>query len=81
MAKFYQNKDYKKSFVKNIKVFAKTKRKKKQEHGHERYKNLSEDENQKLVEYRKKYYKIWKYKSDLQINTDWRFLILKTHLK
>ena len=56
--------------MKNIKVFAKTKRKKKQEHGHERYKNLSEDENQKLVEYRKKYYKIWKYKSDLQINTD-----------
>ena len=30
--------------MKNIKVFSKTKRKKKQEYGHERYKNLSEDE-------------------------------------
>ena len=32
-------------------------RKKKQLYGREHYKNLSEDENQKLVEYRKKCYR------------------------
>ena len=31
--------------------------------GHERQKNLSEVEKQRLVEYRKKYYKIWKNKN------------------
>ena len=34
------------------------KEKKKQHYGHERYQNLSEDEKQKLVGYRKKYYRI-----------------------
>ena len=31
---------------------------KKQEYGRERYKNVTETEKQKLVEYRKRYYKI-----------------------
>ena len=31
--------------------------------GHERQKNLSEVEKQRLLEYRKKYYKIWKNKN------------------
>ena len=39
-------------FMKYIKVFLK-KKKKKQQCGVERYKNLPEDEKQKLVEYRK----------------------------
>ena len=44
-----------------MKVFLKKKKKKKkQEYGCERYENLTEDENQKLVEYRKKYYKMRK---------------------
>ena len=38
--------------MKNIKVFQK-KKNKKQQYGHKRYKNLSEDEKLKLVEYRK----------------------------
>ena len=47
--------------VKDIKVFLKKrKEKKKQQYGCERYKSLSEDENQKLFEYRKKYYKMRK---------------------
>ena len=37
------------------------KNKKKAEYGHERYKNLSEHEKQKLVEYRKKCYEMKKY--------------------
>ena len=45
--------------MKNINVFAKKKKKKKQyECG--QYKNLSEDEKQKLVEHRIKYHKIGK---------------------
>ena len=36
------------------------KKKKKRQYGHERYKNLPEDEKQKLVEYSKKYYKMRK---------------------
>ena len=40
--------------MKDITVFVK---KKKQQNGPERYKNLSEHEKQKLVEYRNKYYK------------------------
>ena len=39
--------------AKNIKIFLKNKKKKKPQYGHERYKNLSKDEWQKLVEYRK----------------------------
>ena len=38
-------KDYKKKFVKDIKIFLK--KKKKQQYGRERYKNLLEDEKQK----------------------------------
>ena len=46
--------------MKDIKVFVRNKKKKKREYGHERYKNLAEDEKQKLTEYRKKYYKMKK---------------------
>ena len=51
-------KDYKKKFAKDIKVFLKKIKKKQQQYGRERYKNLPVDEKQKLVEYRKKYYKM-----------------------
>ena len=43
-----------KSLVKGIKNFLK-KKNKKREYGHEQDKNISEDEKQKLVEYRKRY--------------------------
>ena len=46
--------------MKNNKFFLKKKKKKKQQDGRECYKNPSEDEKQKLVEYRKKYYKMRK---------------------
>ena len=49
-------KNYKKRLEKNIEVFPK-KKKKKQQYGCEQYTNLSNDENQRLAEYRKKYYK------------------------
>ena len=39
--------------LKGIKIFLKRKKKKKQQYGRERYKNLSEDEKQRLVEYTK----------------------------
>ena len=48
-----------KKLVKDIKDFLK-KKKKKQQYGCEKYKTLSEDEKQTLVEYRKKYYKMRK---------------------
>ena len=38
--------------VKDIKIFLKKKKKKKQQYGRDRYKNLSGDEKQKLIEYR-----------------------------
>ena len=44
--------------VKDIKVFLK--KKEKHQYGSEQHKNLAEDETQKLVEYRKKYYKMKK---------------------
>ena len=55
--KYYQeNKErLQKKLVKDIKTFLK--KKKKQQHGRERYKNLSEGEKNNLVEYRKKFYK------------------------
>ena len=55
-AKYYQeNKErLQKKLVKDIKMFLKKKKKKKQQYGRERYKNLSEDEKQKLADYRKK---------------------------
>ena len=40
--------------MKDIKIFLKKKKKKKQQYGRERYKNLSEDEKDKVVENRKK---------------------------
>ena len=45
--------------MKDIKIFQK-KEKKKQQYRCQRYKNLSEDEKQKHVEYRKKCYRIIK---------------------
>ena len=46
--------------MKDIKIFLKKKKKEKQQYGCERHKNLSEDKTQKLVEYRKKYYRMTK---------------------
>ena len=53
-AKYYQEKkkNYKKQLLKDTKIFLKRKVKKPQ-YGCERYKNLSEDEKQELVEHRK----------------------------
>ena len=50
-------KDYKKKLLKDIKIFLKKKRNKNRQYGRERYKNLSEIKENKLVEYRKKYYR------------------------
>ena len=54
-AKYYQEiiKERLLKLVKGIKIFLKKKKKKKWQHGLERYKNLSEDKKQKLVEYKK----------------------------
>ena len=41
--------------------------------GHERYKNFSWHEKQRLIEYGKKYYKTWKNKTSWQIKTEWCF--------
>ena len=46
--------------MKDIKIFLKKKKKKKRQYYCESYKNLSEDEKQKPVEYRKKYYRMTK---------------------
>ena len=46
--------------MKDIKIFLKKKKEKNQQFGRERYKNLSGDEKQKLVRYRKKYYSMRK---------------------
>ena len=45
----------KKKLVKDIKIFLRKKKKAIKQYGRERYKNLLEDEKQKLVKYRKKY--------------------------
>ena len=63
------NKDYKISIVKNIKVLFGERKEKKQQYGCELYENLSEDEKQRQVEYRKKYYKIWRNKNTSQIKS------------
>ena len=54
-AKYYQENKEKlqKKVVKDIKVFLKKKKKKKRQYGCEHYKNLSENEKNKLVEYKK----------------------------
>ena len=41
--------------MKDTKVFLKKEKEKKRQYGRERYKNLSEDENQKIIKYRKNY--------------------------
>ena len=46
--------------MKDIKTFLKKKRKKKGQYGRERYTNISEDEKQKLFEYRKIHYRMRK---------------------
>ena len=53
-------KERKRKLVKDIKIFLKKKKKKKRQYGLECYKNLSDDEKQKLIEYRKKYYRMRK---------------------
>ena len=45
--------------MKDIKIFLKKEKEKNQKYGCERYKNLS-DEKEKIVEYRKKYYRMRK---------------------
>ena len=49
-----------KKLIKDTKIFPKKKKEKKQQYGRERYKNLSKNEKQKLVEYRKKYHRMRK---------------------
>ena len=58
-AKYYENNKERlqKNLVKDIKVVLKKKKEEKQQYGFEQYKNLPEDEKQKLVKYRKKHYK------------------------
>ena len=46
--------------MKDIKMSLKKKNKKERKYGGERYKKLSEDEKQKLVEYGKEYYRMKK---------------------
>ena len=48
-----KRKTVKKKLAKDIKIYLKKKKKKKQDYGSERYKNLSKDEKQKPVEYQK----------------------------
>ena len=57
---FKKNRRLQKKLVKDIKIFLKKLKKKKQQYGCERYKNRSEDKKQKLFEYRKKYYRMRK---------------------
>ena len=59
-AKYYQENQERlqKKLAKDIKIFLK--KKEKRQYGCERYKNLSEDVKQKLVEFRKKYYRMRK---------------------
>ena len=64
--KYHQKKE--KSFLKSIAKDIKTllirkKTKSKKQYGSKQYKNLSEDEKQKLVEYRKIYYEMRKNNS------------------
>ena len=60
-AKYYQNnKDYKRNARKRYLSLSKKEKRKKRQYGSERYKNLPEDKKQRLVKYRKKYYKMRK---------------------
>ena len=59
--KYYQEyKDCKKKLVKNIQNIFKEEKETKRQYGDESSRNLSEDEKGKLVEYRKKYYRMRK---------------------
>ena len=64
-AKYHQeNKEIlQKKIMKDIKIFLKKKNKQNQTRQYDRecYNNLSEEEKQELVEYRRKYYRIKKY--------------------
>ena len=53
--------------VKGLKIFLK--KKKKLKYDRKRYRNLTEDEKQRLVEYRKNYSKIQKIKTDSSIDS------------
>ena len=44
-----------KKLVKDVKIFLQRKKKKKHQYGRKKYKHLSENEKQKLFEYREKY--------------------------
>ena len=46
--------------MEDIKIFLIKEKEKKRQYGCEHYKNLSEDEKNKLIEYRKKYHKLRK---------------------
>ena len=60
-AKYYQeNKDYKRKLARDFSKEGRKETKKKRQYGRERYKNLSENKKNKLVEYRKKYYRMRK---------------------
>ena len=61
-AKFCQKnkKRLQKKLIKDTKILPKKKKEKKQQYGRERYKSLSKNEKQKLVEYRKKYHRMRK---------------------
>ena len=59
--KYYQEyKDCKKKLMKNIQNIFKEEKETKRQYGDESSRNLSEDEKGKLVEYRKKYYRMRK---------------------
>ena len=59
--KYYQEyKDCKKKLMKNIQNIFKEEKETKRQYGGESSRNLSEDEKGKLVEYRKKYYRMRK---------------------
>ena len=58
---YWENKErLKEKLMKNIKIFLKKKKEKKQQYGCERYKNLSEDKKIKWLSKEKKYYKMTK---------------------
>ena len=56
--------------MKDIKFFSEEEKNKKQEYGPERYKNISKDEKQRLVEYRTSYFEMRTNKTASQIKTD-----------
>ena len=66
-ARYYKKKKKKlswksrKCLVKSIDILLEKKKNRKREYGHKRYENLEEAEKQRLVEYRKRHYEMWKY--------------------